>query len=218
MQERIEKHEQVCEKAYKMKQILTKKRSPSGPDSLVRQKHKLTLNYPNSKWQKQHLNLLKKLRSNDSTDDYSEYISCPYCQRRFAPIPAEKHISKCKDIINKPKPPPNKANILPKLNDKNLSFNKEAYEELFLKNTPRNLSFAEIHNKIHIGGGFTERVGLNDKKDDLSFFSKKKSKIPHVTEIRSKSSHRLTNSVCKCGELLPVKAVYCMMCGLCKYS
>lgn len=35
---------------------------------------------------------------------YDNYVQCPTCLRKFAPIPAERHISHCKDIINKPKP------------------------------------------------------------------------------------------------------------------
>lgn len=36
-------------------------------------------------------------------DDYTE---CKYCYRRFADDVAERHIPKCKNLINRPKPPP----------------------------------------------------------------------------------------------------------------
>ncbi len=35
-----------------------------------------------------------------------DYIQCPHCRRNFAPKAAERHIPKCVDIQNKPRPPP----------------------------------------------------------------------------------------------------------------
>ncbi|KFO86868.1 Zinc finger C2HC domain-containing protein 1C, partial [Buceros rhinoceros silvestris] len=35
-----------------------------------------------------------------------DYVACPYCRRQFAPQAAERHISKCKTIKNRPPPPP----------------------------------------------------------------------------------------------------------------
>lgn len=40
---------------------------------------------------------------------YSEnahYVACPHCQRRFAPDVAERHIPRCANTMNRPKPPP----------------------------------------------------------------------------------------------------------------
>eukprot|EP00747_Dinoflagellata_sp_TGD_P064641 gnl/TRDRNA2_/TRDRNA2_153997_c0_seq1.p1 gnl/TRDRNA2_/TRDRNA2_153997_c0~~gnl/TRDRNA2_/TRDRNA2_153997_c0_seq1.p1 ORF type:complete len:500 (-),score=62.75 gnl/TRDRNA2_/TRDRNA2_153997_c0_seq1:79-1578(-) len=34
---------------------------------------------------------------------------CPYCQRSFAPDAAERHIAICKNVINRPRPPPSPA-------------------------------------------------------------------------------------------------------------
>jgi hypothetical protein len=41
-----------------------------------------------------------------NTDDL---VPCPYCSRKFNPTTAERHIPKCKDTVNRPKPPPTKA-------------------------------------------------------------------------------------------------------------
>ncbi|NXP25880.1 ZC21C protein, partial [Scytalopus superciliaris] len=35
-----------------------------------------------------------------------DYVACTYCGRQFAPRAAERHIPKCKDIKNRPPPPP----------------------------------------------------------------------------------------------------------------
>ncbi|NXQ25271.1 ZC21C protein, partial [Alaudala cheleensis] len=36
----------------------------------------------------------------------SDYVACTYCSRRFSPRVAERHIPKCKNIKNRPPPPP----------------------------------------------------------------------------------------------------------------
>jgi hypothetical protein len=36
-----------------------------------------------------------------------EYVFCPHCSRRYSSEVAERHIPKCRNIINRPKPPPN---------------------------------------------------------------------------------------------------------------
>ncbi|XP_071453760.1 zinc finger C2HC domain-containing protein 1C-like [Hetaerina americana] len=38
--------------------------------------------------------------------DTSDLIPCPHCGRKFNDAAAERHIPRCKDIVNKPKPPP----------------------------------------------------------------------------------------------------------------
>lgn len=39
-----------------------------------------------------------------------DYIQCPHCMRKFNQKAGERHIPKCKDTINKPKPPPQLRN------------------------------------------------------------------------------------------------------------
>jgi len=36
-------------------------------------------------------------------------VECPYCERRFAETVAERHIPKCRDTVNRPKPAPKRA-------------------------------------------------------------------------------------------------------------
>lgn len=35
-----------------------------------------------------------------------DYVQCPHCGRNYAPAVAERHIPKCVNIQNKPRPPP----------------------------------------------------------------------------------------------------------------
>lgn len=35
-----------------------------------------------------------------------DYVQCPHCGRNYAPNVAERHIPKCVNIQNKPRPPP----------------------------------------------------------------------------------------------------------------
>jgi len=48
--------------------------------------------------------ILQRLSEQIPTVD--DRVQCPYCPRKFAQQVAERHIPKCKNIINKPKPPP----------------------------------------------------------------------------------------------------------------
>lgn len=50
--------------------------------------------------------ILRELASQIPNQNTEELVPCPHCSRKFNPTTAERHIPKCKDIINKPKPPP----------------------------------------------------------------------------------------------------------------
>lgn len=101
----------ACEWASKKRPVfdILKKRMPLLDEIKLKQSPKkgvLTYRYTNSKWQQQHLQLLSNLRVETITNPYAEYLPCPYCLRKFAPNIAENHIEICKNILNKPKPPP----------------------------------------------------------------------------------------------------------------
>lgn len=48
-----------------------------------------------------------------------DYEQCPYCNRRFNQTAAARHIPKCKDTVNKPKPPPGMRNGGPPIGRQN---------------------------------------------------------------------------------------------------
>ena len=47
-----------------------------------------------------------------------DYIQCPHCSRKFNATAGERHIPKCKDTVNKPKPPPSMRQSYNKTNTK----------------------------------------------------------------------------------------------------
>ena len=108
--ERLEIHQQACEWASKKRPVfdISKKRQAFPNESRSKNSPKRSpnvLKYPNSKWQKQHVQLLQSLRESKSISAYLEYVKCQHCSRKFAPNIAENHIEICKNILNKPKPP-----------------------------------------------------------------------------------------------------------------
>lgn len=112
---RIIKHEVACEFSSKKRPIfdISRKRSPLYNENVkIPVKHeKLSLNYPNSKWQKQHLDLIKNLKCEGDDSYLTEYVNCNFCYRKFAPTIIEKHSEICKKIVNKPNGPVNNPNF-----------------------------------------------------------------------------------------------------------
>eukprot|EP00929_Paragymnodinium_shiwhaense_P098403 TRINITY_DN59879_c0_g1_i1.p1 TRINITY_DN59879_c0_g1~~TRINITY_DN59879_c0_g1_i1.p1 ORF type:complete len:571 (+),score=94.55 TRINITY_DN59879_c0_g1_i1:158-1870(+) len=49
---------------------------------------------------------LSRRSATTSSDGNDGRVPCPHCGRRFGAQQSERHISKCVDIVNKPKPPP----------------------------------------------------------------------------------------------------------------
>lgn len=127
---RLEKHEKACQNASKRRPVFDMKYKrvpnseyPSFTRNTSIRRAQLKLNFPDSKWQKQHsdfqsnIKFARKLKYMEEAgvdithirpppSKNEDYIQCPYCFRKYAPIPAERHIPKCKDIIHKPRPLP----------------------------------------------------------------------------------------------------------------
>jgi len=56
-------------------------------------------------------NEIRKLADQIPSSNTDDLVPCPYCNRKFAQNTAERHIPKCKDTVNRPKPPPTKDKL-----------------------------------------------------------------------------------------------------------
>ncbi|CAD8137596.1 unnamed protein product [Paramecium pentaurelia] len=105
-QDRIKKHMKVC----KGKQYFEKKEHivevQKAPKTGWRKYHEEFIN--TVKYNRQ----LKKIQEEGGdikqlgpppVSSNSNYIQCPYCKRKFDPSKADKHISICQNVVNKPK-------------------------------------------------------------------------------------------------------------------
>lgn len=123
--DRIRKHEGVCwaGKRRKVRVFNSAKQRMGREAVIVRQSGRKEK--PRTKWRRQHeefigairyarrvtraqaagvdLRLLPAPAVSSHTEDY---VQCPFCDRRFSQNVAERHVPKCRDIINRPKPPP----------------------------------------------------------------------------------------------------------------
>jgi hypothetical protein len=130
MSDRLDKHEAACEKASRPRPAydMRRKMFPHQEYDNIRsnstcKRKEFKIIHPVTRWQKQHMDVLNNISFARKLDNleragldismlrpppklHEEYIQCPHCYRKYAPIAAERHIPKCKDIVHKPKPPP----------------------------------------------------------------------------------------------------------------
>lgn len=123
--DRLRRHEGVClaGKRRKVKVFHSEKQRVSGEALAVRQAGRK--GKPKSRWRRQHEEFLGAIRyarriaraqaagldirllpAPAVSSHTEDYVQCPFCDRRFSQNAAERHIPKCRDIINRPKPPP----------------------------------------------------------------------------------------------------------------
>lgn len=159
MPERIAKHQLVCENLTKKRPAfdMTKKIFPSIDSEMFqglksKKKIKFSKEFEDKLWLKQHKDFINNMRFarklleveekgistvglKPPANLAEELIECGNCHRKFAPIPAERHIPKCKDIVHKPKPPPlyrEPSTKLPKIKKskiKDLLFHKPSQQD-----------------------------------------------------------------------------------------
>lgn len=129
--DRIEKHISVCSKASqkKVKVFDATKMRVKGTEAEQFVRKGLPKTEPKAKktdWRKQHSEFIEAIRQAKMVQqhlakggkvsdlpppppsDTSNYVPCPYCERKFSPGVADRHIPKCKNILS------NKKNPVPK--------------------------------------------------------------------------------------------------------
>ncbi|CAF0826318.1 unnamed protein product [Rotaria sordida] len=129
--DRIQQHEVACMKAQKQRRVFdsTKQRLQGTEAASYYRKGKgrnepAKPQIPKSNWRQKHEDFIRSIRYAKQASDYEkaggrladlppppasmnpDYIQCPHCGRNYAPSVAERHIPKCVNIQNKPKPPP----------------------------------------------------------------------------------------------------------------
>ncbi|CAG9329671.1 unnamed protein product [Blepharisma stoltei] len=222
--DRIEKHQQACLQMQKNRpkfQILDKifpqiERKDEKP---YKNKRSPLRHYQNKHWYKQHQDFINKIRlpeigtileeNGRDSANYSptsledDYIQCPYCGRRFASLPAERHIPKCKDIINKPKPL--RVVLKDKITLPNiyLAYNRNGENESgSLSNTNR-ISIFNITKSRKIS---PEPENLKSNLIKLNMEEKIKDSV--------KKRYTVKHVLCaQCNSFLLASANYCSMCG-----
>ena len=133
-EERVRKHEGVCLAGKPKKtRVFSSAKQRIGRDAPRPQKrfyHREEK--PKGKWRQEHQEFISSIRyarkvtnaqaagidirtipAPAVSSHTNDYVQCPFCDRRFAQNVAERHIPKCKDIVNKPKPPPARPPPLP---------------------------------------------------------------------------------------------------------
>jgi len=124
--ERIEQHQQICKQTHNrnVKVFDSRKQRTQGTDLepyIRRGTYKNNVQPPKNRWREKHEEFIRSIRYAKQTQahvaaggkitdlpppppsDYSDYIQCPYCKRKFSPEVAERHIPKCKNIISNKK-------------------------------------------------------------------------------------------------------------------
>ena len=209
--DRIEKHQTACGNLSRKRPLFDvfQKHFPkmsSSQKKISSKKNSLNLNYPHSKWQKQHLELVRNLRYCADESSYDDYISCPHCNRKFSQMNAEKHIEICKNIINKPKGIA--FSKLPSVSRlKQLSIRSDSSSCL---NRP-----STVYNKE---GQKMEVYSFDDSKVKISnsSFSPKKSPLLKKDLIEYKKNKEKTVKCNKCSKkfLLSIADQHLAVCGL----
>ncbi|KAM4899389.1 zinc finger C2HC domain-containing protein 1C [Sylvia borin] len=129
---RLEKHMSICGKNQGSKRkVFDSRKARTRGTELEQYQQQKSSRSPQSKtpprknnWKQKHealIRIMSRARQGQQTpakgrkvselpplppSENPDYVACTYCGRKFAPRVAERHIPKCKNIKNRPPPPP----------------------------------------------------------------------------------------------------------------
>lgn len=266
MQDRIHKHQLICENTSKKRPTfdMTKKIFP-GLESEVstiksKKKIKFSKEFEDKLWHKQHKDFINNMRFARKLVEVEEkgistlglkppvslvedLIECPVCHRKFAPIPADRHIPRCKDIIHKPRPPPlyrepsTKLPDIKKAKGRDAMIDHSPVSECEFSMTPNQSKPA--FDKSPSPNCTLQKISMtHDRMSDgrRSFKDNKLySKCPHCRKLVLQVNFKMHMAACKhisqngifhsqertkvtkcpnCEYSLMPRAKFCMMCGM----
>jgi len=131
--ERLAKHEVICNKSsHKQRKVFdSSKMRTQGTEAAQFNRHRARKApdppKPKSNWRKKHEEFINAIRDAKKVQEHikrggkasdlpppppsenPDYVLCRFCQRRFAPTVAERHIPKCQNTVNRPAPPRQRA-------------------------------------------------------------------------------------------------------------
>lgn len=266
MQDRVHKHQLICENLSRKRPTfdMTKKIFP-GLESEVsaiksKKKIKFSKEFEDKLWHKQHKDFINNMRFARKLVEVEEkgistvglkppvslvedLIECPVCHRKFAPIPADRHIPRCKDIIHKPKPPPlyrepsTKLPDIKKAKGKDLALEHSPVSEIEFSMTP-NQSKPAFDKSPSPNSTLQKILKTHDRMSDgrRSFKDNKLyNKCLHCRKMILQVNFKVHISVCKnvsqngifhsqertkvnkcpnCDYSLLPRSKFCMMCGM----
>ncbi|NWR10406.1 ZC21C protein, partial [Paradoxornis webbianus] len=131
---RLEKHMSICAKNQDSKRkVFDSRKARARGTELEQYQQRKSSRSPQTKtpprknnWKQKHealIRIMSQARQAQQTlakgrkvsglpplppNENPDYVACTYCGRKFAPRVAERHIPKCKNIKNRPPPPPQK--------------------------------------------------------------------------------------------------------------
>jgi len=196
--ERIEKHQTICKKTT-TKQRRTfdssKQRAVEGEGisktSSMAKSNTSTTPKPKSNWKQTHEDFIRSIRAAKKVTEHMakggkasdlpppppslnpDYVHCQYCDRRFNPTAAERHIPKCATTINRPAPPKAKAlDVLKtsKPQNKNTNQNKVSKKSFTQNSNADRNSFSRGNSRNGINNSLSssQNFGQSNKNGYIS--------------------------------------------------
>ena len=168
---------------------------------------------PKSNWRQQHEDFIKSVRAARQVTKHMaeggkasdlpppppsinpDYVFCDYCQRRFNPEVAERHIPKCRTTINRPRPPKQRAIDVHKMKTANNGLvsgkTSSKKQHLLIKRQPSTQNFSRASPVSSSSGRLGMRNGPQEMENyhtnQYNPYSYQRANIPDDFQLPKKS-------------------------------